>query len=71
MPLQNRDNLHIKAVNGEKMKVFAEALRSLKDDSLKTIEQNTEGRKFTASDFTWDPSTKATMRETASQIISC
>ncbi|KAM4730618.1 heat shock 70 kDa protein 12A-like [Anableps anableps] len=71
-------DLTIKAANGKEMKalkVFTEALRFLKDDVLKTIEQNTEGRKFTASDFTWvltvpaiwDHSAKQFMREAAMQ----
>ncbi|XP_039463477.1 heat shock 70 kDa protein 12A-like isoform X1 [Oreochromis aureus] len=57
------------------LKVFTEALRYLKDDALRTINVNTEGRKFTASDFTWvltvpaiwDPSAKQFMREAATQ----
>uniref|UniRef100_A0A3B5QTR4 Heat shock 70 kDa protein 12A-like n=1 Tax=Xiphophorus maculatus TaxID=8083 RepID=A0A3B5QTR4_XIPMA len=71
-------DLTIKAANGREMKalkVFAEALRFLKDDALKTIQQNTEGKKFTASDFTWvltvpaiwDHSAKQFMREAATQ----
>ncbi|MED6252349.1 hypothetical protein ATANTOWER_010499 [Ataeniobius toweri] len=71
-------DLTIKAANGKEMKalkVFTEALRFLKDDALKTIEQNTEGRSFTASDFTWvltvpaiwDLSAKQFMREAATQ----
>ncbi|XP_047225665.1 heat shock 70 kDa protein 12A-like [Girardinichthys multiradiatus] len=71
-------DLTIKAANGKEMKalkVFTEALRFLKDDALKTIEQNTEGRTFTASDFTWvltvpaiwDHSAKQFMREAATQ----
>ncbi|XP_069009711.1 heat shock 70 kDa protein 12A-like [Embiotoca jacksoni] len=72
----NRD-LNIKAVNGKSMnalKVFTEALRFIKDDALKTIAENTEGKKFIASDFTWvltvpaiwDHSAKHFMREAAS-----
>ncbi|XP_014882501.1 heat shock 70 kDa protein 12A-like, partial [Poecilia latipinna] len=68
----------IKAANGREMKaltVFKEALRFLKEDALKTIQQNTEGRNFTASDFTWvltvpaiwDHSAKQFMREAATQ----
>ncbi|XP_008304894.1 heat shock 70 kDa protein 12A-like [Stegastes partitus] len=71
-------NLTIKAANGKSMKalkVFTEALRYLKDDALKTIGENSSGRKFTASDFTWvltvpaiwDPSAKQFMREAATQ----
>ncbi|XP_027880055.1 heat shock 70 kDa protein 12A-like [Xiphophorus couchianus] len=71
-------DLTIKAANGREMKalkVFTEALRFLKDDALKTIQQNTEGKKFTASDFTWvltvpaiwDHSAKQFMREAATQ----
>uniref|UniRef100_A0A3P9PY70 Heat shock 70 kDa protein 12A-like n=1 Tax=Poecilia reticulata TaxID=8081 RepID=A0A3P9PY70_POERE len=73
-----RNNLIIKSVNGKEMKalkVFTEALRFLKDDVLKTINKNTEGMKFTASDFTWvltvpdscDPSAKPFMRKAATQ----
>uniref|UniRef100_A0A3P9PXC6 Uncharacterized protein n=1 Tax=Poecilia reticulata TaxID=8081 RepID=A0A3P9PXC6_POERE len=73
-----RITLHIKSVNGKEMKalkVFTEALRFLKDDALKTIQQNTVGMKFTASDFTWvltlpdscDPSAKPFLREAATQ----
>ncbi|XP_063353537.1 heat shock 70 kDa protein 12A-like [Pelmatolapia mariae] len=68
----------IKAANGKSMKalkVFTEALRYLKDDALRTIGENTAGRKFTASDFTWvltvpvsrDPSAKQFMREAAAR----
>ncbi|XP_054908892.1 heat shock 70 kDa protein 12A-like [Poeciliopsis prolifica] len=71
-------DLTIKAANGREMKalkVFAEALRFLKEDALKTIQQNTEGVTFTASDFTWvltvpaiwDHSAKQFMREAATQ----
>ncbi|KAM4561065.1 heat shock protein family A (Hsp70) member 12A.3 [Fundulus diaphanus] len=71
-------DLTIKAANGKEMKaltVFTEALRFLKKDALKTIEQNTDGRKFTASDFTWvltvpaiwDHSAKQFMREAATK----
>ncbi|XP_023192406.1 heat shock 70 kDa protein 12A-like, partial [Xiphophorus maculatus] len=71
-------DLTIKAANRREMKalkVFTEALRFLKDDALKTIQQNTEGKKFTASDFTWvltvpaiwDHSAKQFMREAATQ----
>ncbi|XP_032424337.1 heat shock 70 kDa protein 12A-like [Xiphophorus hellerii] len=71
-------DLTIKAANRREMKalkVFAEALRFLKDDALKTIQQNTEGKKFTASDFTWvltvpaiwDHAAKQFMREAATQ----
>uniref|UniRef100_A0A3B5AWA9 Heat shock 70 kDa protein 12A n=1 Tax=Stegastes partitus TaxID=144197 RepID=A0A3B5AWA9_9TELE len=71
-------DLTIKAANGESMKaltVFTEALRYLKEDALKTIAENTSGRKFIASDFTWvltvpaiwDPSAKQFMREAATQ----
>ncbi|KAM4560849.1 heat shock 70 kDa protein 12A-like [Fundulus diaphanus] len=71
-------NLKIKAANGKEMtalKVFTEALRFLKEDALKTIAKNTEGRKFKASDFTWvltvpaiwDHSAKQFMREAATQ----
>ncbi|XP_047225666.1 heat shock 70 kDa protein 12A-like [Girardinichthys multiradiatus] len=71
-------DLTIKAANGKEMKalkVFTEALRFLKDDALKTIAKNTEGRKFLASDFTWvltvpaiwDLSAKQFMREAATQ----
>ncbi|XP_008402341.1 heat shock 70 kDa protein 12A-like [Poecilia reticulata] len=70
--------LHIKSVNGKEMKalkVFTEALRFLKDDVLKTINENITGMKFTASDFTWvltvpdscDPSAKPFMRGAAIQ----
>ncbi|XP_054908883.1 heat shock 70 kDa protein 12A-like isoform X2 [Poeciliopsis prolifica] len=73
----NRD-LMIKAANGKSMKalkVFAEALRFLKDDALETINSNTRGKKFIASDFNWvltvpaiwDPSAKQFMREAAMQ----
>uniref|UniRef100_A0A3Q2DNH4 Heat shock protein family A (Hsp70) member 12A.2 n=1 Tax=Cyprinodon variegatus TaxID=28743 RepID=A0A3Q2DNH4_CYPVA len=71
-------NLKIKAANGKEMtalKVFTEALRFLKDDALKHIAINTEGKEFTASDFTWvltvpaiwDHSAKQFMREAATQ----
>ncbi|XP_023193069.1 heat shock 70 kDa protein 12A-like [Xiphophorus maculatus] len=71
-------NLHIKAVNGKEMralKVFTETLRFLKDDALKTINQNAAGMMFIASDFTWvltipdscDPSVKPFMRKAATQ----
>uniref|UniRef100_A0A3B3WPB0 Heat shock 70 kDa protein 12A n=1 Tax=Poecilia mexicana TaxID=48701 RepID=A0A3B3WPB0_9TELE len=71
-------DLTITAANGREMKaltVFKEALRFLKEDALKTIQQNTEGMKFTASDFTWvltvpaiwDHSAKQFMREAATQ----
>ncbi|XP_035994553.1 heat shock 70 kDa protein 12A-like [Fundulus heteroclitus] len=71
-------DLTIKAPNGKEMKalkVFAEALRFLKEDALKTIEQNTGGKKFTESDFTWvltiptiwDNSAKQFMREAATK----
>ncbi|XP_063324930.1 heat shock 70 kDa protein 12A-like [Pelmatolapia mariae] len=62
----------IEAANGRSMKalkVFAEALRYLKEDALKFISENS------ASDFTWvvtvpaiwDPSAKQFMREAATQ----
>ncbi|KAM9410597.1 heat shock 70 kDa protein 12A-like [Pholidichthys leucotaenia] len=68
----------IKAANGMPVKaltVFAEALKFLKEDALKTIAENTEGRKFIASDFTWvltvpaiwDSSAKQFMREAATK----
>ncbi|XP_015258705.1 PREDICTED: heat shock 70 kDa protein 12A-like [Cyprinodon variegatus] len=71
-------DLTIKAANGREMKaldVFAEALRFLKDDALKFSSINTEGRRFTADDFTWvltvpdnwDDSAEQFMREAASQ----
>ncbi|XP_039901254.1 heat shock 70 kDa protein 12A-like [Simochromis diagramma] len=71
-------DVEIKAANWRSMKalkVFTEALRYLKDDALRTITESTEGRKFTASDFTWvltvpaiwDPSAKQFMREAATQ----
>uniref|UniRef100_A0A087Y532 Heat shock protein family A (Hsp70) member 12A.2 n=1 Tax=Poecilia formosa TaxID=48698 RepID=A0A087Y532_POEFO len=71
-------DLTITAANGKEMKalkVFTEALRFLKEDALKTIQQNTEGMKFTASDFTWvltvpaiwDHSAKQFMREAATK----
>uniref|UniRef100_A0A3Q2Q6Y9 Heat shock 70 kDa protein 12A n=1 Tax=Fundulus heteroclitus TaxID=8078 RepID=A0A3Q2Q6Y9_FUNHE len=71
-------NRKIKAANGKEMKalkVFAEALRFLKEDALKTIEQNTGGNKFTESDFTWvltipaiwDHSAKQFMRKAATE----
>ncbi|XP_008401563.1 heat shock 70 kDa protein 12A-like, partial [Poecilia reticulata] len=71
-------DLTLKAANGREMKalkVFTEALRFLKEDALKTIQQNTEGTSFTASDFTWvltvpaiwDHSAKQFMREAAMQ----
>ncbi|XP_035994551.1 heat shock 70 kDa protein 12A [Fundulus heteroclitus] len=71
-------DLTIKAANGKEMKaliVFSETLRFLKEDALKTIEQNTDGRKFKASDFTWvltvpaiwDHSAKQFMREAATK----
>lgn len=57
------------------LKVFTAAIRFLKDDALETIAKNTEGKKFTASDFTWvltvpaiwDHSAKQFMREAATQ----
>uniref|UniRef100_A0A3B5BGR4 Uncharacterized protein n=1 Tax=Stegastes partitus TaxID=144197 RepID=A0A3B5BGR4_9TELE len=78
MSLYVNSDLTIKAANGESMKaltVFTEALRYLKEDALKTIAENTSGRKFIASDFTWvltvpaiwDPSAKQFMREAATQ----
>uniref|UniRef100_A0A3Q0T8W4 Heat shock protein family A (Hsp70) member 12A.2 n=1 Tax=Amphilophus citrinellus TaxID=61819 RepID=A0A3Q0T8W4_AMPCI len=68
----------IKAANKKSMKalkVFTEALRFLKEHTLRTISENTAGRSFTASDFTWvltapviwDPSAKQFMREAAAQ----
>ncbi|KAM4731308.1 heat shock 70 kDa protein 12A-like [Anableps anableps] len=71
-------DLKIKAANGKELtalKVFTEALRFLKDDALKTINTNTAGKMFTASDFTWvltvpaiwDHSAKQFMREAAMQ----
>ncbi|KAM9343935.1 uncharacterized protein KZ484_016320 [Pholidichthys leucotaenia] len=73
----NKD-VTIKAANGKSMKalkVFTEALTYLKNDALKTIKQNTAGKKFIPSDFTWvltvpaiwDPSAKQFMREAATQ----
>ncbi|XP_063323630.1 heat shock 70 kDa protein 12A-like [Pelmatolapia mariae] len=73
----NRD-LMIKAANGKSVtafKVFTTALWYLKEDALKSINANTEGRKFISSDFTWvltvpaiwDPSAKQFMREAATQ----
>uniref|UniRef100_A0A3Q4HV26 Heat shock protein family A (Hsp70) member 12A.2 n=1 Tax=Neolamprologus brichardi TaxID=32507 RepID=A0A3Q4HV26_NEOBR len=73
-----RFDLTIQAANGKPMtalKVFTETLRYLKDDALRTIAENTAGRKFIASDFTWvptvpaiwDPSAKQFMREAATQ----
>ncbi|XP_038132799.1 heat shock 70 kDa protein 12A-like [Cyprinodon tularosa] len=57
------------------LKIFSESLRFLKDDALKTINSNTRGMNFKASDFTWvltvpaiwDPSAKQFMREAAKQ----
>uniref|UniRef100_A0A096LUW0 HS12B protein n=1 Tax=Poecilia formosa TaxID=48698 RepID=A0A096LUW0_POEFO len=71
-------NLEIKAANGKSMKalkVFSESLRFLKEDALRTISRNTEGKIFFPSDFTWvltvpaiwDPSAKQFMREAATQ----
>uniref|UniRef100_A0A3Q0SJW8 Heat shock protein family A (Hsp70) member 12A.2 n=1 Tax=Amphilophus citrinellus TaxID=61819 RepID=A0A3Q0SJW8_AMPCI len=73
----NRDVI-IEAANRKSMKalkVFTEALRYLKEDALKTIAENTAGKAFIASDFTWvltvpaiwDPSAKQFMREAAAQ----
>uniref|UniRef100_UPI003AAF882A heat shock 70 kDa protein 12A-like n=1 Tax=Centroberyx gerrardi TaxID=166262 RepID=UPI003AAF882A len=73
----NRDVM-IAAANGKSMsalKVMIETLRYLKEHALKTISDNTAGRKFTASDFTWvltvpaiwDPSAKQFMREAATE----
>ncbi|KAL4009139.1 hypothetical protein ACER0C_002991 [Sarotherodon galilaeus] len=67
-----------KAANGKSMKalkVFTEALRYMRKDAIKTINTNTEGRKFIPSDFTWvltvpaiwDSSAKQFMREAAAQ----
>ncbi|XP_018545203.1 heat shock 70 kDa protein 12A-like [Lates calcarifer] len=81
MSLYNRKlnrNMTIEAANGKSMntlKVFTEALRYLTNDALETITANTEGRKFSASDFTWvltvpaiwDPSAKQFMKEAATQ----
>uniref|UniRef100_A0A3B3YNH1 HS12B protein n=1 Tax=Poecilia mexicana TaxID=48701 RepID=A0A3B3YNH1_9TELE len=72
-------NLEIKAANGKSMKalkVFSESLRFLKEDALRTISRNTEGKIFFPSDFTWvltvpaiwDPSAKQFMREAATQV---
>ncbi|XP_071376136.1 heat shock 70 kDa protein 12A-like [Centroberyx affinis] len=69
-------NVTITAINGKSMsalKVITETLRYLKEHALKTIGDNTAGRKFVASDFTWvltvpaiwDPSAKQFMREAA------
>ncbi|XP_007543256.1 heat shock 70 kDa protein 12A-like [Poecilia formosa] len=71
-------DLEIKAANGKSMKalkVFSESLRFLKEDALRTISRNAEGKIFLASDFTWvltvpaiwDPSAKQFMREAAMQ----
>ncbi|XP_032424316.1 heat shock 70 kDa protein 12A-like isoform X3 [Xiphophorus hellerii] len=71
-------NLKIKAANGKSMKalkVFSESLRFLKEDALRTISRNTQGKNFLASDFTWvltvpaiwDLSAKQFMREAATQ----
>ncbi|XP_017164872.1 heat shock 70 kDa protein 12A-like [Poecilia reticulata] len=71
-------NLNIKAANGKSMKalkVFSESLRFLKEEALRTISRNTEGKIFLPSDFTWvltvpaiwDPSAKQFMREAAMQ----
>uniref|UniRef100_A0A087X6D3 Heat shock protein family A (Hsp70) member 12A.2 n=1 Tax=Poecilia formosa TaxID=48698 RepID=A0A087X6D3_POEFO len=71
-------NTQIKAANGKSMKalkVFSESLRFLKEDALRTISRNAEGKIFLASDFTWvltvpaiwDPSAKQFMREAAMQ----
>ncbi|XP_026017348.1 heat shock 70 kDa protein 12A-like isoform X2 [Astatotilapia calliptera] len=64
--------------NGRSMKalkVFTEALRYLKEDALKFISEDSGGKQFIASDFTWvvtvpaiwDPSAKQFMREAATQ----
>uniref|UniRef100_A0A3B5M5I2 Heat shock protein family A (Hsp70) member 12A.2 n=1 Tax=Xiphophorus couchianus TaxID=32473 RepID=A0A3B5M5I2_9TELE len=71
-------NLKIKDTNGKSMKalkVFSESLRFLKEDALRTISRNTQGKNFLASDFTWvltvpaiwDLSAKQFMREAATQ----
>uniref|UniRef100_A0A4W6BYU6 Heat shock protein family A (Hsp70) member 12A.2 n=1 Tax=Lates calcarifer TaxID=8187 RepID=A0A4W6BYU6_LATCA len=84
MSLYNRKlnrNMTIEAANGKSMntlKVFTEALRYLTNDALETITANTEGRKFSASDFTWvltvpaiwDPSAKQFMKEAATQVTT-
>ncbi|XP_026017347.1 heat shock 70 kDa protein 12A-like isoform X1 [Astatotilapia calliptera] len=68
----------IEAANGRSMKalkVFTEALRYLKEDALKFISEDSGGKQFIASDFTWvvtvpaiwDPSAKQFMREAATQ----
>ncbi|XP_007542604.1 heat shock 70 kDa protein 12A-like [Poecilia formosa] len=73
-----RRDMKIQAANGKEMealKVFTEALRFLKEDALKTINSNTAGMVFLASDFTWvltvpaiwDQPAKQFMREAAMQ----
>ncbi|XP_029967741.1 heat shock 70 kDa protein 12A-like [Salarias fasciatus] len=71
------DDVTIPAANGKPMKalkVFTEALRYMKDDALKTI-NNMSGRVFNQSDFCWvltvpaiwGPSAKQFMRRAATQ----
>ncbi|XP_030581875.1 heat shock 70 kDa protein 12A-like [Archocentrus centrarchus] len=72
------NDVRIEAANRKSMKalkVFTAALRYMKEHSLETIKNNTEGRRFIASDFIWvltvpaiwDPSAKQFMREAAIQ----
>ncbi|XP_017159142.1 heat shock 70 kDa protein 12A-like, partial [Poecilia reticulata] len=71
-------DLEINDASGKSMKalkVFSESLRFLKEDALRTISRNTEGKIFLAFDFTWvltvpaiwDLSAKQFMREAAMQ----
>ncbi|KAM4608351.1 heat shock protein family A (Hsp70) member 12A.3 [Polymixia lowei] len=73
----NRDVM-ITATNGKTMrafKVITETLRYLKEHALKTIGENTSGRKYTAPDFNWvltlpaiwDAPAKQFMREAATE----
>ncbi|XP_043084959.1 heat shock 70 kDa protein 12A-like [Puntigrus tetrazona] len=64
--------LMITASNGKRMeaiKVFSESLRYLKDHALDKIEQNTQGRKFIASDVTWVLTVPAIWHAAAKQFM--
>lgn len=60
----------------EALKVFTAALSYLKEDAMKTIAKNAEGKEFIPSDFTWvltvpaiwDPSAKLFMRKAATKV---
>ncbi|XP_023192930.1 heat shock 70 kDa protein 12A-like [Xiphophorus maculatus] len=63
--------LTVKVANDKSMttlKVFAEVLRFLKDDALKTI-KDLEGGEFTADDFTWVLTVPELLKDSTKELI--